>query len=96
MLRTRVDTEVEAQNGALLRQMGERVQLQLRLRQSVEGLSVAAITYYISSIFMHIFAGAHQAGIHVDPIVARAILIPFIAAFVWWTVRSIRRNHGGE
>ena len=60
LLRTRVDTEVEAQNGDLLRQMGERVQLQLRLQQTVEGLSVAAITYYISSVFHHVLEGAHQ------------------------------------
>jgi uncharacterized membrane-anchored protein len=96
LLRTRVSTEVESQNAELLKQMGDRVQLQLRLQQTVEGLSVAAITYYIASIFHHVFEGAHQAGIHVDPTIATAILIPFIAGFVWWTVRSIRRKHGGE
>ncbi len=96
LLRTRVDTEVEAQNGDLLRQMGERVQLQLRLQQTVEGLSVAAITYYISSVFHHLFEGAHQAGLEVEPSVATAVLIPFVAGFVWWTVRRIRRKHNGE
>ena len=58
LLRTRVDTEVEAQNADLLRQMSERAHLQLRLQQTVEGLSVAAITYYISSVFLHLFEGA--------------------------------------
>jgi uncharacterized membrane-anchored protein len=96
LLRTRVDTEVEAQNGALLRQMGDRMHLQLRLQQTVEGLSVAAITYYISSVLNHLFEGAEKAGVHVDPTIATAIVIPFVALFVWWTVRRIRRKHDGE
>lgn len=96
LLRTRVDMEVEAQNGALLRQMGERMQLQLRLQQTVEGLSVAAITYYISSVLNHLFEGAEKAGLEIDPTIATAIVIPFVAVFVWWTVRRIRKKHGGE
>jgi len=97
LLRARVDTEVEAQNGDLLRQMGERVQLQLRLQQTVEGLSVAAITYYIASILLHEFEGLHVAGIvHIEPTIATALLIPFVAGSVWWTVRRIRNKHTGE
>jgi uncharacterized membrane-anchored protein len=96
LLRTRVDTEVEAQNGDLLRQMGERVKLQLRLQQTVEGLSVAAITYYIASVAHHIFEGVKEAGVHVEPALDTAILIPFIAAFVGWTVWRIRKHHSAE
>jgi len=96
LLRTRVNTEVESQNAELLKQMSDRAQAQLRLQQTVEGLSVAAITYYISNIFNHIFEGAKEGGLHVEPTVATALLIPFIAAFVWWTVRRIRKRHGGE
>ena len=97
LLRTRVDTEVEQQNGDLLRQMGERVHLQLRLQQTVEGLSVAAITYYISSVLEHLFEGAEKAGAHeIDPTIATAIAIPFVAGFVWWQVRRIRKKHFGE
>jgi uncharacterized membrane-anchored protein len=97
LLRTRVDTEVEAQNGDLLRQMGERVQLQLRLQQTVEGLSIAAITYYIASVAHHVLEGVKEAGVHgVEPSVDTAILIPFIIAFVGWTVWRIRRKHNAE
>jgi uncharacterized membrane-anchored protein len=96
LLRTRVDTEVEAQNGDLLRQMGERVQLQLRLQQTVEGLSIAAITYYIASVIHHVLEGAKEAGLHVEPSMDTAILIPFIVAFVAWTVWRIRKHHNAE
>ncbi len=96
LLRTRVDTEVEALNSDLLRQMGERVQLQLRLQQTVEGLSVAAITYYIASVVHHVLDGVKEAGVHVEPSKDTAIAIPFIVAFVAWTVWRIRRKHHGE
>ncbi len=62
LLRTRVDIELESQNALQLRQMGERVRLQLRLQQTVEGLSVAAITYYVASVFHLLFEGMHARG----------------------------------
>ncbi len=37
----------EEQNQKILGSMDRRANLQLRLQQTVEGLSVAAITYYI-------------------------------------------------
>lgn len=45
LLSTRVDITRERQNQALLASMDRRVKLQLRLQQTVEGLSVAAIVY---------------------------------------------------
>ena len=46
LLRTRVDITREQPEPAMLEQMNKRSQLQLRLQETVEGLSVAAITYY--------------------------------------------------
>jgi uncharacterized membrane-anchored protein len=46
LLSTRVSVSREKQNQAILQSMDERANLQLRLQQTVEGLSVAAITYY--------------------------------------------------
>ena len=51
MLRTRVDVELEQQNQELLKSMNARTRLQLRLQTAVEGLSVAAITYYVVGLF---------------------------------------------
>ena len=47
LLRTRVDVELEQQNRDLLKSMNERTRLQLRLQTTVEGLSVAAVSYYV-------------------------------------------------
>ncbi|WP_245412044.1 DUF3422 family protein [Methylocella silvestris] len=93
LLRTRVEVELESQNQNLLRTMNERVRMQLRLQQTVEGLSVAAITYYISSIVHLMLEGAHQQEHELNPALATAIAVPFIAGFVWWNVRRLRERH---
>ncbi|VTZ27543.1 Egg lysin (fragment) [Methylocella tundrae] len=93
MLRTRVEVELESQNQDLLRNMNERVRMQLRLQQTVEGLSVAAITYYISSIAHLILEGVHQQEHALDPALATAIIVPFVAVLVWWNVRRLRGRH---
>ena len=46
LLSTRVDVERSAQNQELLASMDKRADLQLRLQNTVEGLSVVAISYY--------------------------------------------------
>jgi uncharacterized membrane-anchored protein len=46
LLRTRVDIALEGQNQKLLASVDKRGQQQLRLQQTVEGLSVVAISYY--------------------------------------------------
>ena len=40
--------------------------------------------------------GVHAAGLHVDPAVATACVIPFVLVFVAWTVRRIRKKHFSE
>ncbi|TGE00092.1 DUF3422 family protein [Methylobacterium nonmethylotrophicum] len=93
MLRTRVDIELERQNQAQLQSMNDRVRLQLRLQQTVEGLSVAAITYYVASLVHHVLEGAHHAGVPVDATIGTALAVPLVLVGVWWTVRRIRRMH---
>ena len=77
LLRTRVEIELESQNQDVLRSMNERVRMQLRLQQTVEGLSVAAITYYIASITHLILEGAHKRAEWLDPTLATALAVPF-------------------
>jgi len=94
LLRTRVDVELEQQNQELLKSMNKRTQLQLRLQTTVEGLSVAAITYYVVSLFGYFAKAAHDSGrLHVEPSISTAAFVPFAALAIWWTVRRIRRSH---
>ena len=62
LLRTRVDVEIEQQNRDLLESMNERTRMQLRLQQTVEGLSVAAISYYIVGLAAYVLKGVKDLG----------------------------------
>ena len=89
LLRTRVDVELEQQNQQLLKSMNARTRLQLRLQTTVEGLSVAAITYYVVSLFGYFAKAAHESGrLHVEPSIATAAFVPIAGLAIWWTVRK--------
>jgi len=94
LLRTRVDVELERQNRDLLKSMNARTRLQIRLQTTVEGLSVAAISYYVVGLFGHILDGAVEAsGRDIDTDVVTALFVPVAVLAIWWIVRSIRRKH---
>ncbi|GAB2180210.1 DUF3422 domain-containing protein [Denitratisoma sp. agr-D3] len=91
LLRTRVDMELERQNQQLLSQMNRRAKLQLRLQETVEGLSVVAITYYASQLVSYLAKGiSHYVDI-VEPSVVAAASIPVIALLVAFGIRRLRR-----
>jgi uncharacterized membrane-anchored protein len=94
LLRTRVDVEVEQQNRELLKSMNERTRLQLRLQATVEGLSVAAISYYVVGLFGYVVKAVYEAGVlRIEPSYAMAAFVPFAVLGIWWVVRRIRRRH---
>lgn len=100
LLRTRVDVELEQQNRDLLSSMNKRARMQLRLQQTVEGLSVAAISYYVISLLHYALEGLHaaaeHAGMHYDVGIATALAVPFVVLAIWMVVRRIRRGHFDE
>ncbi len=76
LLRTRVEIALESQNRDLLATMNDRARLQLRLQQTVEGLSVAAIAYYVASL-LHLFLSGiefFKGALAVDRMTAIAII----------------------
>jgi len=92
LLATRVGIEREHQNQALLSSMDRRAKLQLRLQQTVEGLSIAAIVYYVAGLIGYLAKAARGAGLPVEPDVAVGISIPIVAVIMVWTVRRMRRR----
>jgi len=97
LLRTRVDVEIEQQNRDLLRSMNERTRMQLRLQQTVEGLSVAAITYYTVGLGAYVIKGLKDGGlIAVDPTLATAGLVPVALFGVAFILRRLRQKHLDE
>jgi hypothetical protein len=67
LLRSWIDVELERQNSALLSSMNRRVKLQLRMQQTVEGLSVAAISYYIVGLFGYLAKPLDGLGLPIKP-----------------------------
>ena len=92
LLRTRVEVAREEQNQALLASMNRRAKLQLRLQQTVEGLSIAAITYYGAGIVAYLAKAARSAGMPIDADLAAAASIPLVALLVWAGLRRLRRE----
>jgi len=96
LLRTRVDVALEAQNRDLLRSMNRRARTQLRLQQTVEGLSVAAISYYLVGLIAYAAKAASGAGVKGDPDLVAGLAIPVVVALVWFAVRRLRRAVVGK
>lgn len=97
LLRTRVDIATEAQNQQLLSQLGEGQQTQLRMQATVEGLSLAAITYYVVSLVAYGLKALKAEGwLPISPELATGLAVPLVLAGVWWTTRRIHRRFFGH
>jgi uncharacterized membrane-anchored protein len=92
LLSTRVDITRERQNQALLASMDRRAKLQLRLQQTVEGLSVAAIVYYVVGLIGYLAKGLKAMGLHIEPDLAVGLTLPAVVAVVMLALRRARRT----
>ncbi|MCC6609351.1 MAG: DUF3422 domain-containing protein [Burkholderiales bacterium] len=92
LLSTRVDIVREGQNQDLLSSMNRRARLQLRLQETVEGLSVAAITYYVVGLAGYAAKALKSAGVALDADLVMGISIPVVAVLAALGVRHIRRR----
>jgi len=93
LLRTRVDIDVQQQNLELLDSMNSRMRLQLRLQQTVEGLSIAAISYYVVGLTGYLAKGAADLGLALEPTLVTAAAVPIVILALWLIVRRIRHAH---
>ena len=91
LLRTRVDIAREAQNLQLLAKLTRGQELQLRLQSTVEGLSIAAISYYVVSLLLYGAKAAKAAGLPLNPEFAAGALVPVVVWSVWRATRRIHR-----
>ena len=94
LLSTRVEIAREKQNQTLLESMEARARMQLRLQETVEGLSIAAITYYGAGLVGYLANGISAWGYHIDHDIAAAVAIPVIAVLVSLALKRVRRKIG--
>jgi uncharacterized membrane-anchored protein len=92
LLRTRVDFEQQQSSQALLTTMNQRQDLQLKMQATVEGLSVAAITYYFTGLVSYLAKGAEKLGWPYGADVTAAFAMPVVALVVWWSIRRIHNK----
>jgi uncharacterized membrane-anchored protein len=68
----------------------------LRMQKTVEGLSIAAISYYVVSLVLYLAKAAQAAGVPIKPEIAAGISIPFVIFIVWRLVRRIHKHLNKE
>ncbi len=92
LLSTRVGMVREQQNQMLLETMAKRAELQLRLQQTVEGLSVAAISYYVVGLVGYAAKALKAGGAHINAELVMGVSVPIIVALVAFGIRNIRKH----
>jgi uncharacterized membrane-anchored protein len=72
--------------------MNRRSEVQLRLQQAVEGLSVVAMTYYLMGLLGYLYEGLAWTGIPLDKKIGFAIAVPVVMLAVWKVIHGVRRR----
>jgi len=97
LLRTRVGIVQEMQNRQILQSLNARAAQQLHLQQAVEGLSVAAISYYVIGLFGYAAKAVKEFGWIAHTETAIGIAVPIVLGAVWLGLRRMHRKlHGGK
>jgi uncharacterized membrane-anchored protein len=92
LLRTQVNILTEAQNQQLLEKLTRGQELQLRLQRTVEGLSIAAISYYVVSLILYLTKAGKAAGLLDHPELVTGAMIPLVLFVVWRITRRIKNK----
>ncbi|MFT7491698.1 MAG: putative membrane-anchored protein [Pseudohongiellaceae bacterium] len=92
LLRTRLDLTIEKQNHQLLESMNQRAHLQMNLQETIEGVSIAAVTYYIVGLVGYLTKSVAKFGVNVQPeLITGAAVIP-VALIVWYGIKQIKKR----
>ncbi len=93
LLGTRVNVATTEQNRQLLESMNKRAALQMRLQETVEGLSVVAVSYYAVNLLVYLLGiPAKYYGLG-KPLLAGLLVLP-VLLLVWLLVRRIKARVG--
>ena len=92
LMRTRVNLNLQEQNRSQLAAMNRRSRLQFRLQETVEGLSIAAISYYAIGLLGYLFNGLPLKRIGLEKNSLLAAAIPVVLLTIWFITRRIKRR----
>lgn len=91
ILRTRIEFVNESQTQELLASMDRRAKIQLRLQETVEGLSVLVLTYYAVSLIIYMAKGAKELGLMVPAELIGGASAPIIA-YAIYALNKLRKK----
>jgi len=92
LVSARISLGIETQNQAVLDTISKTGRSQYRLQQTVEGLSIIAISYYALALIGYIIEGfAPELPIGKGPLLALAA--PIVLVVVWIAISRLRRHH---
>jgi uncharacterized membrane-anchored protein len=92
LLRTRVDMVLQEQNQKLLKSMNRRARVQMRLQQTVEGLSVAAISYYGMQLFETMLSSLPSLGVAYNHDLVSGFSVPIVIFLVFVGTRFVHKD----
>ena len=90
LARTRLEHTAQEHNQALLVSMEKRARQQVHLGQAVEGLSVAAISYYVVGLLGVLIKSLPHLAVSAP--VMQAVSVPLVVVFVWLNVRRAKAH----
>lgn len=96
LLRARIDTRIENQNGELLSSMERSISMQVRLQQLVEGLSVVALSYYLLGLIKLVLDGVAKATHRFEASTILALLVVPVVLLVWIAMAFAKRRLFGS
>ena len=96
LLSTRIDISRQRQNQSLLESMNRRARTQLRLQATVEGLSVAAVTYYVVGLIGTLAKGIESMGVPMNLTIVTAASIPVVAGLAYLGIHRLRARISRE
>lgn len=91
LLDATITVSIQTQNQAVLDTILRTAQSQYRLQETVEGLSIIAISYYALGILGYVAEGLHEF-VPVDKPVLLTFLAPVVILVVFFSIRRLRRT----
>jgi uncharacterized membrane-anchored protein len=92
MMRTQVEMSIQSQNQQLLTSMDRRSKIQLAMQHTVEGLSVAAISYYSVGLLKFLIEAVYDKGVNFDKSLVIGLSVPLVVGGVWLATRRIHKR----
>jgi len=92
LVRTQIEMRIQIQNKNLLESMNLRARAQLRLQETVESLSIIAITYYVVGLLGTLLNAINFDDMLFSKEVFLAFCVPIILVLVWFIAKLVRKK----